>query len=622
MTHLTINDWVIPTTPAALEAGGLAILDGVTVSFGRENAIDAPAVSQMNATIRCETVTAAQSAHQISPGDYCTLTDRYQLAETAAIPRPARAAMAAPVLATDPDNLQTTWRLGTVTEADGTIWVEGDILLGPGNWNTGDPLEWRYLSERIEPGSTVQARFTSTPPAWDTEDASAWIDQVYYPNSYTTWLESLPEIPATHEAGKWVFDGKARINGYGYPVIYFSAPSPAWWQAPAAAWETQTLTWQEACMWKLTGDITIGATQAASQSVTVFQGRVTSLEIEGLGGQACLIHLAAADMAHSLNTAMIAAPRRAAESVLDRINWILDQATNPAAPHERPALLTQSDANPALNSVDIDNRSALELINEAARSAALTAWTIVGDSGDNAILLEDPDTRPAIAYITTNEAGVMVTEKAIANALLVDGSQIDMDGVQITRDGEITATQAKVSYPVEKIDPQTGQISYETKTALTGSIGPATLEIATWLKKPEEVTQIGAKWLRRAARADWKINGVKIKTARLKGPAPAGQLIDITNRIGQQIIIFNMPPWMPTGHKIERFCIEGGTLTAARGKWEIDLNLTRPGGAGYALKWNELPDGTFLQCPIPWGAFAALTTKENIKEGYADARNH
>ena len=369
----------------------------------------------------------------------------------------------------------------------------------------------------------------------------------------------------------------------------------------------------------------LGPTSNASQSVHVFSGVITALEIKGLPGSKSEITITASDHLHPLNAAKIAAPRRQAEPLTERIQWVLDQTADYliSAGYTPLALLTQSDINPLMQSVDVDARPALDLINQAATSAALTAWPVVSEGGDWGIFLEDADMRPAISYITLDAAGVVSTEKVTTNCLIVDGSQIPLEGVQITKDGEVAATQCEISYPIEKTDPDNGQISYDTAKTLTGEIGPAGLKIETWLKNPEDTTETGQRWLRRVERGDWKISGIRIDTARLSGDTSAEQLIDILYRIGQQLVIYSMPKWIPGARSIERFCIEGGSLTAHKSGWIINLNLTRPGGAGYALKWEEIPaPAIWDKTPLPWARFAALTTKAKIKEGYKDARNN
>lgn len=622
MTQLSIGNLEIPYSARGLSKEGLGILDGLTLSFGRQNQLDNPSIGTLQATIRCETITAARRAHQIKPGALVELESTYQLSHTVAKTVAIKDGWITPYTA---DGTPKGF-----SEYSGNYWITGSNLVGPGPWNTGNPQEWRYLSDIVNAGSQIAVELTLTAPQYAPAAPKIYLTYAFNPESdQVTLTGSDPEIkPENLEGNIWQIKGEAALSGTGYPVLYVYAPAVTWDDHPEAeTWDTLETNpaWRIWGAWQVGKTLKLGPTSNASQGVHVFSGVITALEIKGLPGSRSEISLTACDHLHPLNAAKIAAPRRPAEPLTDRIQWVLDQTADYliSAGYSPLAVITQSEINPVLQSVDVDARPALDMINQAATSAALTAWPVISDGGDWGIFLEDADTRPAISYITLDAAGTVGTEKVTTNCLIVDGSQIPLEGVTITKDGEVAATQCEVSYPIEKTDPQTGQISYETAKTLTGELGPAGIKIETWLKNEADATETGQRWLRRVERGDWKISGITINTARLKGDTSAGQLIDVLYRIGQQIVIYSMPAWIPGAHSIERFCIEGGTLTANKNGWIIDLNVTRPGGAGYAIKWGEIPGpAIFDKTPLPWARFAALTTKANIKEGYKDARNN
>lgn len=621
MSSLLIGDWKVPDSKEALKNPGYGVLDGVTITFGRQNQLDNPEIGTLQATIRCETIQAAKQAHKITPGQACFLQSSWQLSHTTPKTLAIKDGWITPYI-------QDGTPLG-YSEWAGNYYIAGNCWVGTGPWNTGNPQEWRYLADRVEPGSIIAVDLTLTAPPHAPAPPKARLTGTYNPEStYLTILESDPEIkPENTDSATWQIQGEAPLPGEGYPVLYLYAPPVTWNDHPETdTWENiPNPAWRIWGCWKVEKTLKLSATARASQAVWVFSGVITSQQIKGLPGGKSEITITASDHLHPLNAAKIAAPRRAAEPLLNRIQWVLDQTADylTNAGYTPLAVIPQSHINPVLESIDVDARPALDLINQAATSAALTAWPVVSQGGDWGIFLEDADTRPAISYITLDAAGQVSTEKAYTNCLIVDGSQIPLEGVQITKDGEVSATQCEVAYPIEKTDPENGQISYETAKTLTGDIGPAGLNIETWLKNLEDATETGYRWLRRVTRGDWKISGVKINTARLSGDTSAGQLIDILYRIGQQLVIYSMPAWIPGARSIERFCIEGGTLTAHKTGWIIDLNLTRPGGAGYALKWEEIPaPAIWDKTPLPWARFAALTTKAKIQEGYKDARNN
>lgn len=621
MSRLWVGDWEIPDSPDDLTKGGFAVLDGVRITFGRQGQLDTPQIGTLTATIRCQSIQAAKNAQKIRPGLPCVLNATTELSHTIAETKTIKDGWITPYI-------QNGEPIG-YTEYSGNYYVSGACWIGHGTWNSGNPQEWRYVADKVNAGSIIDIELTITAPQYAPVPPIARLTNIFNPEStYLTILESDPEIKAHNtETETWKIAGQAAMPQEGYPVLYLHAPALTWDNHPEEeTWQTiPNPSWRIWGCWKIEKHLKLGATSRASQSVNVFSGVITGLQIKGLPGGKSEINLTASDHLHPLNAAKIAAPRRQAEPLTSRIQWVLDQTADylTNAGYTPLALLTQSDINPVLQSIDVDARTALDLINQAANSAALTAWPVVSEGGDWGIFLEDADARPAISYITLDSAGIVSTEKTRTNCLIVDGSQIPLDGVTITKDGEVSATQCEVTYPIEKTDPQSGQISYETSKTLTGYIGPAGLKIDTWLKHPKDATETGNRWLRRVERGDWKISGIRIDTHRLKGDTSAGQLIDILYRIGQQLIIYSMPAWIPTAHSIERFCIEGGSLTSHKNGWIIDLNLTRPGGAGYALKWEEIPaPATWDKTPLPWARFAALTTKAKIKEGYKDARNN
>lgn len=622
MTWLSIGDWEIPHSAKALGKEGWGVLDGVEITFGRQNQLDNPEIGTMRAVIRCETLQAARQAHKIRPGSSVELDSSYLLSHTIAKTQAIKDGWITPYIQDGAPAGYSEWA--------GNYFVAGSCWIGTGPWDTGNPQEWRYLADKVNPGSSIAVEFTLTAPQYAPAAPSVQLSHAFSPDSSSVCvLDSDPEIkPERLEENVWQFNGQAPMTGEGYPVLYLYAPPVTWIDHPEnETWETLEANpaWRIWGAWQVGKTLKLGPTSNASQSVHVFSGVITALEIKGLPGSKSEITITASDHLHPLNAAKIAAPRRQAEPLTNRIQWVLDQTADYliSAGYTPLALLTQSDINPQLQSIDVDARPALDLINQAATSAALTAWPVVSEGGDWGIFLEDADMRPAISYITLDAAGVVSTEKVTTNCLIVDGSQIPLEGVTITKDGEVAATQCEISYPIEKTDPDNGQISYDTAKTLTGEIGPAALKIETWLKNPEDTTETGQRWLRRVERGDWKITGIRIDTARLSGDTSAGQLIDILYRIGQQLVIYSMPQWIPGARSIERFCIEGGSLTAHKSGWIIDLNLTRPGGAGYALKWEEIPaPAIWDKTPLPWARFAALTTKAKIKEGYKDARNN
>ena len=621
MSTLLIGDWKVPDSKEALKNPGYGVLDGVTITFGRQNQLDNPEIGTMRATIRCENITAAKRAHTIHPGTPVKLDSTYVLSH--AVPKTVAIKDGWITPRLTPLGHPTGW-----AEWAGNYYMAGSCWIGPGPWNTGNPQEWRYISEKVNAESIIAIEVTLTAPRHAPAAPYARLTGTATPDAAgLTISRRAPGIRAEGAGSVWKFKAEAPIPVDGYPVLCIHAPAVTWNDYPETeTWETiPNTSWRIWGTWRVEKTLKLGATSNASQLIHVFSGVITTIEIKGLPAGKSEISLTASDHLHPLNAAKIAAPRRPAEPLLDRIRWALAQTEEylTRVGYTPLGVRTQSDINPLMQSIDVDARPALDLINQAANSAALTAWPVVSESGDWELFLEDADARPAIAYITLDAAGQVSTQKIATNCVIVDGSQIPLDGVQITKDGEVSATQCEVSYPIEKTDPESGQVSYETAKTLTGDIGPAGLNIETWLKNLEDATETGYRWLRRVTRGDWKISGVKINTARLSGDTSAGQLIDSIYRIGQQLVIYSMPKWIPAAGSIERFCIEGGTLTANNGAWIIDLNLTRPGGAGYALKWEEIPaPAIWDKTPLPWARFAALTTKAKIKEGYKDARNH
>lgn len=622
MTSLIIGDWKIPESRQDLTREGWGVLDGAEITFGRQNQLDNPEIGTMRAVIRCETLQAARQAHKIRPGSSVELDSSYRLSHTIAKTQAIKDGWITPYLT--PTNQPTGW-----AEWSGNYYVAGSCWVGPGPWNTGNPQEWRYLSEKVNAESIIAVELTLTAPAYAPARPALRLTGTSSPEAAgLTISRSDPEIKAENtEGATWKIKTEAPIPKDGYPALCLHAPAACWNDYPQAeTWETiPNPSWRIWGTWRVEKTLKLGATSKASQRIHVFSGVITTVEIKGLPAGKSEITITASDHLHPLNAAKIAAPRRPAEPLLERIKWALNQTEDylTKAGYTPLGVRTQSDINPLMQSIDVDARPALDLINQTANSAALTAWPVVSESGDWELFLEDADARPAIAYIALDAAGTVTTKKISTNCVIVDGSQIPLEGVTITKDGEVAATQCEVSYPIEKTDPQTGQISYDTAKTLTGDIGPAGLTIETWLKNRSDATETGRRWLRRVTRGDWKITGIKINTAHLKGDTSAGQLIDSIYRIGQQLVIYSMPKWIPGAGNIERFCIEGGTLTANKGSWIINLNLTRPGGAGYALKWEEIPTPAIWEkTPLPWARFAALTTKAKIKEGYSDARNN
>ncbi|MDU5316441.1 MAG: hypothetical protein E6121_04750, partial [Varibaculum cambriense] len=322
MTSLIIGDWKIPESGQELTREGWGVLDGATVSFGRQNQLDNPEIGTMRAVIRCETLQAARRAHSIHPGTPVKLDSTYKLSH--AVPKTVaiKDGWITPYLT--PTGHPTGW-----AEWSGNYYLAGSCWVGPGPWNTGNPQEWRYLSEKVNAESVIAVELTLTAPQYAPAAPKARLTGATTPSAVgLTITRSDPEIKAENTAAAtWKIKAEAPIPVDGYPALCIHAPAVCWDNYPQAeTWETiSNPSWRIWGTWKVEKTLKLGATSKASQRIHVFSGVITTVEIKGLPAGKSEITLTASDHLHPLNAAKIAAPRRPAEPLLDRIKWALNQ---------------------------------------------------------------------------------------------------------------------------------------------------------------------------------------------------------------------------------------------------------------------------------------------------------
>lgn len=596
ITTLTLDGTDMADTAADLAAGTPTVLDGVTITSGRDNPLDQPAAGHMAATVRALDEAAARNfIDRLEPGQTVTVQSTYEL-DPLADPTPVQIASTA----------QTGGRV-TVYQQILYIWPAGDLqtYLSPANFEylNQNPTAWDDTNPSRLRGQPILVE-TAITVAYDCPRPRVYLATTPGPWRQHTALAPVPvvaDVPSTDGTTRTItYHGVVPLPDTGHPVIYLDLPARSWRSLDVlTTWDSRqaSATWSGANTVTLSPYITAAATGHVMGAAALFHGYLTGWTAER-DGSAVMISLDATDLIGYLSHAMIGDRPRDPERVSQRIDWALGLAGIDVD------VLTTATRDPVLASLDVDHRSALDVIHDAATSAALSVWPISTAQGAPALLLEDADTRPATDSLTVDEDGTPHIT-SISHTVL-DAALIDAAGVTVSRDSTDAASQALATYLIEHTDPETGEITRETLSVIAGEPGAAVLKLDTQTVSASDAAAAAYAYLRRRPLAGWSISGLVVRTSRLEDMRTIQRLIDMTTRPACPVIVADLPAWIPAPGS-ERFIVEGAHMTARRGHWDIELTLTRPARAGTSLTWGQTPPQlTWQSSTLTWPQLSGL----------------
>lgn len=250
---------------------------------------------------------------------------------------------------------------------------------------------------------------------------------------------------------------------------------------------------------------------------------------------------------------------------------------------------------------DVDVRSALDLLHEYATAAGLVVWPSYTDVDGEVFLMEGQDDRITLLSLTygaDGQARIQVAGTGQWNPVRLPASAIRRSGVVVDRDVATLAASVRITgqtYTPEAMgwqdtkniddadtvisDP--GRLSvhgahevHVTAPILTPNDAPVTQDIFRYFSNENTPEDLARAILARTAPGQWQITGLTVDgRAAAIDLARLVSLLRIYTRPGLPILLTDMPEWMPGAPAIPVY-LDGGTYTLAGGYWTCALTVT------------------------------------------------
>lgn len=592
-TRLYIDGDQVPDTAEALAAGTPTALDHLTITSGRRNSLDQPDAGTLSATVKSRDETAARAfLNGLRPGATITARATYDKNLEPARPFPLTYLEFTGTATSHISYIENRQSFDTTNDQLSALYTY--LSVQPSGLN---PLAWDFDFPPLEPGTLVEI----FPLRFEMRSERYYLLSAYLvslPGPWVTWDAPRVALEDPSTPGANTIE-KLRLPARGYPAVMFTLKPETW--------ENVMETWKEAkTKWKRLGNVTLHNPLGIRindpiKTSYLYSGVISAWEARK-DGTSVYIDIDAVDTLALLDRAMIGGQPRPRETVSSRINWAIQQ-TGMDVP-----VVSTATRDPILEAIDVDHRSALDIIHEAASSTALSVFPFITTDGNAALLLEDSDARPASNTLTMDADGMPQLSPNTYTS--VDAALVPASGVTIRRTSEETITQALVTYPHRSYDEE-GNATDETLSVSTGDPGAAVLKIDTQLVHEADAIATGHAYLRRAPKSGWSIDGVTVTTARIPDLKTTARLISMNHRPGASVTVAPLPDWIPSA-TAERFIVEGATIVTRDNDLDISLTLTRQSNAGESITWGELPPAlTWDKAFYSWAMAAGLIRKDH-----------
>jgi hypothetical protein len=606
-------------------------LTGLTVTWGRATTIDQPAPASCAFTV-LDRPGGVRAAETIGIGS------RVQVRADAVIyPDPTvptvtdpgfEAAAAGSVVATISSNarpvLVTTGTAHTGAHAARIDPVDASrgvrVIFPPAPFTPGDPAGWDAVPRTL-PGQTwaygaalhtatggraLLHPVTFTQPWPGTETVLTTVADAGAPDA-AGWAVDTGRV--TPPPGVWL--GLAvEIHPAG-PAWVDLPPNMPWANIPAAQ------TWQDLAVTFVDDLVVLAPASGAARAGEVFTGRVTDLVAQwddAAGGT--VLEVTAQDDTAELANRYVGAQPWAAETLAARFGRILaaagQQLNFTVDPVPGARLVTYR---------DVDNQSALGLVQSLAQSAGAALWSATSLTTGPYLRLEDIDARPALFTLAKDPGGVIRIVPAAmpgGHGITLSACDVLLDPVRWEQDIGDVATRVAIGWKDQTPDPVKPVDATVTVVDTAGELtrGQRRVQISTELATLTDAQQVANSVLGRLSVGGWRISGLTYRVAA-NAPLDAAAIglvmtiLDATTRIGLPILLTDVPSWSPTGTAATvPLYLEGARLANQDGAWQLDLVTSSAHAAGAALaRWVDLPADWFwnqFDPAIRWADLAGV----------------
>lgn len=569
---LTVDDTEIATSADALQEGTSAILDGLTIKWGRASRLDQPAPASLTATVAVPETDASNVLDLLCPGK--------RIVATVTTP-----------WASNPLPYSYTARaLWIPREVGESI----DLPPSPIQPHFTKPTAWDKVP-RFSPDQAIVLTFTInqqisaltltvTPIYYNSPWAETSIVdiqrtiRIVNPRSGTVTITSLGtegnhiNLDPRH-AGDWVgFRVTAVINGARFvdePVTFGS----------------NIRRWQDYSGLVMTNAV-ISGTINPTRTSTIFSGRIAAAPIsydEAL--KAARVNLECNDWTVDLENKKVGAKPFAAESTSDRLAHILA-----LCPGVQVEPLSAATSARHLAAHDIDAQKPMDLLRELANSNDAILWPLSHSTRGEYFKFEDQNSRKSLYRITWDpNTGNAIPQARPPQGVVLSARAIARAGFTVDRDLSDLATVTRVVYKTTDADGKQHDVDVvDTAPERAREYGIRELRVSTWLDRKEDAEALATALLNRTGPGGWVITGSQVigGHSTISGEVLAS-ILDASSRAGLAVSLTDLPPWVPGNPNVHVY-LDGGTYRYSKGAWKFDLILTRAATSGGAVTWQQL----------------------------------
>lgn len=474
---------------------------------------------------------------------------------------------------------------------------------------------------------------TSTIGAWDEvptcSDEQTWSCQVtlsmpeapayveirpaYYqsPNAYPylgeiiAWTE---DPAATALAGSWT--PPARLAGSWIGIAVIAQPAGKQWDLEPATWTSQAQAWQALNRLTVKTATVTPPRQADSIECNVFTGSVTdtSISLDPVLDRPVMT-ITASDILADLAHRRIGSDPWPTHTLAQRVNAIIRElGTN---------VRTEIDPGPGSRRLawkDVDSQPASSLLTSSATSASAILWASSHRTTGPYLRFEDPSLRTALGRLSFD--GSKVTISASQPPSTISAAAILRSGVTVDRDNADAASVARLTWREPGVNEK-GERTLTERTIVIkdedaiARIGYRDISISTDLVDRKDAEAAASAFYRSHLPGSYTLPSLTLDTSirsSLIDRKTLAAMLDATRRMGLPIRLTNLPRWMAVPASLTAY-LDGATYTYKKGRWVMNLCLTRSETTGQGLTWQQVPAALKWNQsqPLTWAITSSLT---------------
>jgi len=403
-------------------------------------------------------------------------------------------------------------------------------------------------------------------------------------------------------------------------AVEINPTGPRWQDLDGRAWSSlgAAPTWADLSIVRIDDLVLLAPASGVNRAGLVFSGLITDLDASyslNLGGT--LVKVIAQDWTADLGNRNVGDVPWLAESLSARFAKIITLAGQQTTYTIDPA--------PAALGVtwrDVDSTPALDLLHELGRSAGGVLWSATNLVTGPYLWLEDVETRPALLKLKEDAGGIVhivTADPATVDAIELSACSVALEPVHWVQTTADDATRVVVTWQEQTLDndgnprPTAREVSLADTTAEVAS-GVRRVGVSTQLRTSVDGTNLATRLLARLRTPAWRITGLEIRLNQYErldadGLTKILTLLDGTTRIGQAIMLTDLPAWSPVadGRSTLPLYLEGGRFSSVDGYWTLELVTSSGGNSGSSVRWNQLLAGWQWQEFDPEIAWYELT---------------